>query len=311
MHQAKKIDRKNTILIVEDNSIVAMELEESLSKAGYKIIGSVSNGQSAIDIVTTITPELVLMDIRLEEEMDGTRTAREIQKISPIPVIFLTAHSDRKNMENAKKSNPYGYIIKPYNEATLLSTIEMALHKSRQSGKLTKEMSLITSILNSISGLVFVTDPYGKILYMNEPARNTVINPGSSKSILNFNNIIVIKDNVTGTRIPIPFEKKITGGSKSAFDDCIVTISGNTSINAEISFASLSSLTLIDKSFSAFDTFSNINNKNGQKIDHTSEGVIIYIKDISMRKRREQRIDQELEKTVSMQKNCSLLMEWY
>ena len=117
------------ILIVEDEVIVSMVLEETIVKLGYQVVGTVVNGPDAIEKTGETRPELVLMDIRLDGEMDGIEAAEKITALYNIPVVYLTAHSDEKTLDRAIKTQPYGYLIKPFRERELYTTIEMAINK--------------------------------------------------------------------------------------------------------------------------------------------------------------------------------------
>jgi CheY-like chemotaxis protein len=117
------------ILVVEDEQIVVMELKVTLKKLGYTVVGTANNGEDAIERAGTLYPDLVLMDIHLKGEMDGIEAAGEIASRYDIPVIYLTAHSDFDTMGRALETQPYGYLIKPFNDRTLYSNIEMAVHK--------------------------------------------------------------------------------------------------------------------------------------------------------------------------------------
>ncbi|MDD1702361.1 MAG: response regulator [Methanoregula sp.] len=119
------------ILIVEDETIVAMTLEDALHDMGYSIAGVVSSSEDALATVGRTKPDLILMDIRIKGEKDGIATAEEINRLYNIPIVYLTAHSDDKTLERAVKTQPYGYLIKPFQVRELHSTIEIALYKHR------------------------------------------------------------------------------------------------------------------------------------------------------------------------------------
>ena len=131
------------ILIVEDEVIVAMTLESVLQKLGYGVAGSVTNGPDAIQMAGEEMPDLILMDIRLEGSMDGIEAATRISARYGIPVVYLTAHSDQATLSRAIHTQPYGYLLKPFRERDLYTTIEMAFHKHRvirqTEGKMTVE----------------------------------------------------------------------------------------------------------------------------------------------------------------------------
>ena len=119
------------ILIVEDESIVALDIKDKLEHLGYNVLNIVSSGEKAIEEVTKIQPDLILMDIVLKGEIDGIETARQIRECFDIPIIYLTAHSDEKTLKRAKITEPFGYIIKPFVDEDLKSAIEIAIHKGR------------------------------------------------------------------------------------------------------------------------------------------------------------------------------------
>jgi CheY-like chemotaxis protein len=121
------------ILVVEDENIVALEIKKRLQKLGYIVPGVASTGEDAISKAEGILPDLVLMDIMLKGEIDGIHAAGEIRKRFNIPVIYLTAYSDEETLQRAKLTEPYGYILKPFEENDLRTTIEIALYRHQVS----------------------------------------------------------------------------------------------------------------------------------------------------------------------------------
>jgi len=119
------------ILVVEDEVVIAMEIESVLQQMGYEVIGPVMTGQDAIDLVIEKRPDLILMDIRLKGDIDGITAAEQIYRLYKVPVIFLTAHSDPKTVEKAIATHPFGYLIKPFRKNELYTSIEIALYKHR------------------------------------------------------------------------------------------------------------------------------------------------------------------------------------
>ncbi|MBF0556878.1 MAG: response regulator [Nitrospirae bacterium] len=122
---------KVAILIVEDEAIVSMEIRERVQRLGYRVCDSVSTGELAIEKAGEKHPDLVLMDIRLDGQMDGVEAAEAIQKQFRIPVIYLTANSDDKTVLRAKLTEPFGFILKPFHERDLRTNIEMAMYKHK------------------------------------------------------------------------------------------------------------------------------------------------------------------------------------
>lgn len=119
------------ILIVEDERIIANDIEVTLKRLGYSVSDTVSSGEEALQSVSASQPDLVLMDVKLKGKMDGIRTAQCMHEQFHIPVIYLTAHADDKILKRAKFTKPFGYIVKPFEEKSLHTTIEMAVYKSR------------------------------------------------------------------------------------------------------------------------------------------------------------------------------------
>ena len=119
------------ILIVEDDAIVAMTIEDSLHEMGYSVVGPAANAEDAIRIAGDEKPDLILMDIRIQGERDGIEAASEITRSYNIPVIYLTAYSDDETIRRAAKTQPYGFLTKPFRQKEMYSTIEIALYKHR------------------------------------------------------------------------------------------------------------------------------------------------------------------------------------
>ena len=116
-----------SILIVEDDGIIALSLMELLQRSGFDVPDMVASGEQAIETVKSSPPDLVLMDIRLAGKIDGIETARQIRTDFGIPVIFITAHSETDLQATAEKISPYGFFVKPFFEREVLSAIRKAL----------------------------------------------------------------------------------------------------------------------------------------------------------------------------------------
>ncbi len=120
------------ILVVEDEHIVAMGIKKMLKSLGYTVTGIASSGEDAISKAESTFPDVVLMDIMLKGDMDGVEAAMGIKEMFNVPVVYLTAYSDSKILERAKRTEPFGYIIKPFDEKDLYSSIEVALQRYRK-----------------------------------------------------------------------------------------------------------------------------------------------------------------------------------
>lgn len=138
---------KTSVLVVEDESIVAKDIQNSLKKLGYAVPSVENSGEDAIDAAGKYKPDLILMDIMLKGEISGIDAAEQIKNRYQIPIIFLTAYADESTLSKAKVTEPYGYIIKPFKEIDLHTSIEMALYKHSKEQEVIRERDLYSSIV--------------------------------------------------------------------------------------------------------------------------------------------------------------------
>jgi CheY-like chemotaxis protein len=127
--QTSQPSPKPRALIVEDETLIAEELKERLAGLGFSVIAAVDSAEEGIAIATRERPDLVLMDIRLQGAKDGVQAAEEIHQQVDVPVVYLTAHSDRLTVDRAKKTHYDGFILKPFRARELQSTIEVAIQR--------------------------------------------------------------------------------------------------------------------------------------------------------------------------------------
>lgn len=159
-----------TLLIVENESIVAQDLQFILEDLGYSVPAIADSSESAIEKTAQIKPDLILMDIRIIGEIDGIDTAKTISEQFEIPVIYMTAHSDEATLARAKETAPFGYIIKPFEERELQTTIEIALYKHKMEKRLKENAQWLKTVLRSIGDGVIATDKLGHISFLNPVA---------------------------------------------------------------------------------------------------------------------------------------------
>ncbi|HWD18462.1 MAG TPA: response regulator [Verrucomicrobiae bacterium] len=119
------------ILVVEDEAIVAADIQDHLNNFGYEVVGVTHSGEEAVTLAQAAKPDLVLMDIILSGPMDGTEAAKIIRESLRLPVVFLTANSDDATMGKARSTDPFGYVLKPFEDRSLRIAIEIALYKHR------------------------------------------------------------------------------------------------------------------------------------------------------------------------------------
>jgi CheY-like chemotaxis protein len=158
------------ILIAEDERIVGRALQKELEDCGYTVSGFAATAQDAVDKAVATKPDLVLMDIHLQGERDGIDAAREIYLRCSIPVIYLSAYADAPTLDRAKNTGAFGYLLKPYEERELFTTIEVALAKHRADKKLQETERWLSATLAGIHDAVTATDVNLHIKYMNDAA---------------------------------------------------------------------------------------------------------------------------------------------
>ncbi|MGZ4099683.1 MAG: response regulator, partial [Bacteroidia bacterium] len=156
------------ILIVEDETVIAMDLQMSLERFGYRVIAHVTRGEDVIETFNSVIPDLILMDIKLEGTLDGVETAQLIHENYNIPVIFITSYSNSDIIERAKKANPFGYIVKPFNDRELRTNIEIAIYKHETELKLKESEKKYRELSESIQQIIIECDFQGALTYVNQ-----------------------------------------------------------------------------------------------------------------------------------------------
>lgn len=171
---------KAKIMIVEDERITAEDLKGALENVGYTVVDLISSGEDAVEKAGKLRPDIVLMDIRLEGEMDGIKAAEEIREHYEMPVIYLTAYSDVNTVQRAKITEPSGYILKepfgfirkPFEESELHTAIEITLYRHKIERKLREYEQWLQVILKSVNDAIIATDAKGQIKFMNPVAED-------------------------------------------------------------------------------------------------------------------------------------------
>lgn len=163
---------KAKILVVEDETIVALDIESRLQKLGYSVCATVEDGAEAINKAVELQPDLVLMDIHLRGNMNGIEAAREIYNQVHIPSIYLTANSDQNTFERAKTTEPLAYLSKPFRERELHNTIELTLSRYRAEREVKENARWLFAVLKSIGDGVIISNNHSQVKFMNPVAEN-------------------------------------------------------------------------------------------------------------------------------------------
>ena len=219
------------ILVVEDEVIVAMDIQRRLKNLGYIVPFVVSSGEEAITKVSENHPDLVLMDINLYGEMDGIEAASKIHAFSDIPIIYLTAYTDDKTLERAKISEPYAYIIKPFKDRELQINIEIAFYKNRMEKtlkesyeNLRKSKQWLAAAIDSIGDAVIATDEKGIIRLINPIAQ--MLTGWKEEDALgkDLGNVFNIVTEGTDKQVEDPVEKVIREGMFYGLSDHTILV---------------------------------------------------------------------------------------
>lgn len=158
------------ILIVEDDRVVARDLQQQLSRIGHIVVGITARGEDVVSLVLEGRPDLVLMDIRLDGQIDGIDAAQQIHERFGLPVIFLTAYADEPTVARARVTEPFGYLLKPFEDSQLRTTIETALYKHAAERRLRDSERRYAVTLSSIGDAVVATDESLRVTFMNPVA---------------------------------------------------------------------------------------------------------------------------------------------
>ncbi len=162
--------RNERILVVEDEVLIAEEIRERLTTAGYIVVAVADTGAQAIELASQTQPQLVLMDIRLKGPMDGIEAGERIYERFGVPIVYLTAHSDQATLARAKTKAAFGYVIKPFHIDSLLVAIDLGIYRSGVEARLQQHELTYATILGSISDAVIAADVAGRVHFMDTAA---------------------------------------------------------------------------------------------------------------------------------------------
>jgi CheY-like chemotaxis protein len=161
---------KPRIMLVEDEKVVAADIQECVKGLGYEVVGAAATGTEALRLAVQTMPDLVLMDIKLKGVVDGIDVAGALHDQLKIPVVYLTAHADVEILERAKQTAPSGYVLKPFDDRTLRTAIELAFDRHRRERQLVEGGQRLAAAIGSIDEAVIVTQETGQVALMNRVA---------------------------------------------------------------------------------------------------------------------------------------------
>jgi diguanylate cyclase (GGDEF)-like protein/PAS domain S-box-containing protein len=201
--------RSATILVVEDEAIVAMDLVQQLQEMGYSVCDTADNGKDALALAKKHKPDLVMMDIVIKGDVDGIEIAAEIGPQLHVPVVFLTAYSDNRTVERAVRVAPYGYLTKPFQPREMRAGIEVALYKARLERRLRESEQWFASMLRCVGDGVIATDHNGQLRFMN-PSAEALTGWRHDEALgRNVNEILRLENAETRTPVESPVQRAI------------------------------------------------------------------------------------------------------
>ena len=169
MHEPS-LSRAPKILLVEDEAIIARDIQRQLTNSGFAVTGTARTAADAFDQIEETLPDLVLMDISIKGGIDGIEAAHIVREKYAVPVIFLTAHADENTLQRAQLTEPFGYIVKPLGNTNVKAVATMALHKHRIERELDKHRKMLSAILQGLPDAVIVASVSGEVLFLNPSA---------------------------------------------------------------------------------------------------------------------------------------------
>ena len=190
------------LLIVEDEGLVALDLQSRLERLGYVVTGIADTGARAMTLALDQLPDLILMDIHLADGSDGITAALEINEVLGLPIVFLTAYADTTTLNRAGAAAPYGYIVKPFEERSLAATVQMALTRRDAEMKVRQMECWLATTLRSIGDAVISVDREGRVNYFNHEAERLTGWLGGEAMGLDYREVLIFVHEQPGTSAP-------------------------------------------------------------------------------------------------------------
>ena len=215
---------KTTVLIVEDEAIVAADLAGKLEQLGYEVAGTAAKGEEAVELACALRPDIILMDIRLKGSMNGIEAAEATRRRIDVPVIYLTAHSDAATIDRAKLTEPFGYILKPFEERELATAIEMALYKHRADRRVREQREWLRVTLTSIGDAVIACDTDTRVTFLNPVAEALIGWKAEEASGLPLASVFRVVDERTGEPVEEPVARVLAEGRAVALTNHVALV---------------------------------------------------------------------------------------
>ena len=215
------------ILVVEDERVVARDIQRTLTDLGYDVPETAATAEQAIHLASEHCPDLVLMDIRIKGDRDGIETAGILRKRFGVPVIYLTAYADAPTVERAKATEPLGYLLKPVKANELRSVVEIALYRHEIEKRLREHEQWLATTLRTIADAVISTDPEGRINYMN-PVAEALIGKRLDNALGRpCRDVLHLFDNRSGAALENPIDQALRAGKTITVEGSLANPDGS------------------------------------------------------------------------------------
>lgn len=276
------------VMVVEDEAIIALDIQRQLTTAGFTIAGKAQTAEGAFREIEREHPDIVLMDIRLRGEMDGVQAAGIIRRRYSLPVVYLTAHTDGATLKRAQDTEPFGFLVKPLVNASLKAAITMALHKHRMERELENSRKLLSTILHGLPDAVLVARASGELLFLNHVAEQTT---GWTLREAAGRNIMAVASIEGSDGKPVTLDRLLQGV-------------GDTSAPIRIP----SGCTLTSKDGRRIDIAGQL---SVMSVDSRAAGVFMTLQDVTLQNREEQRLRQERQMFIAAELAHGVALEFY
>lgn len=223
------------VLIVEDEKIIALDLQRRLEKFGYSVVALAATAEEAVEAALEYYPDIVLMDIMLGGNRDGIDAAIEIHEQYNVPIVFLTAYADERTVERAKKAEPVGYVLKPFKERELQTTIDIALYKARIDHQMHEQEQLFEALLNSMNDGLIAYSQDQTIRFLNPVAQNLTGWAEERAIARDLSEVFALFDENSELKAAVPFAQ-VAEGKDFEFENVYLTteLGGRVSVAGSI-----------------------------------------------------------------------------